>query len=242
MGAVGTWGFESICYGGGCPAPALVHGGNSRYHAAMLNLQTALSFFGVSLLLGLTPGPDNVFVLLQSASYGKRAGMLVVLGLCGGLVVHTTAIALGLAAVFAASQTAFVVLKFAGAAYLAYLAWQAFTAPVAGSDTASVPALQPRQLLVRGMVMNLTNPKVVFFFLAFLPQFVDATRGAVAWQLAQLGGIFILATLLSFGAISYFAASVGQRLRGSARAQAWLNRVAGTVFAGLALRLAVAQR
>jgi threonine/homoserine/homoserine lactone efflux protein len=208
----------------------------------MLSYQTALAFFGVSLLLGVTPGPDNIFVLLQSASHGKRAGMLVVLGLCAGLVVHTTAIALGLAAVFAASETAFVVLKFAGAAYLAYLAWQAFSAPVSNSTDAAPAALQPRQLLVRGMVMNLSNPKVVFFFLAFLPQFVDAQRGAVAWQLAQLGGIFILATLVSFGAISYFAASVGQRLRGSAQAQRWMNRTAGTVFAGLALRLALAQR
>ncbi len=208
----------------------------------MLSLQTALSFFGVSLLLGITPGPDNVFVLVQSATYGKRAGMLVVLGLCGGLVVHTTAIALGLAAVFAASETAFVLLKFAGAAYLAYLAWQAFRAPGAGSSDAPAPALRPGQLWLRGVIMNLTNPKVVFFFLAFLPQFVDPRIGSVAWQLGQLGGIFILATLLSFGAISYFAASLGQSLRGSARAQQWMNRAAGIVFAGLALRLALAQR
>jgi threonine/homoserine/homoserine lactone efflux protein len=208
----------------------------------MLSLQTALAFFGVSLLLGITPGPDNVFVLLQSAAHGRRAGMWVVLGLCGGLVVHTTAVALGLAALFAASQTAFVVLKFAGASYLAYLAWQAFTAAASDSAEGAAPALPARKLLARGVLMNLTNPKVVFFFLAFLPQFVDPARGSVAMQLGQLGGIFILATLVSFGAISYFAASVGQRLRGSARAQRWMNRIAGTVFAGLALRLAVAQR
>ncbi|NVO04809.1 MAG: LysE family translocator [Rhodoferax sp.] len=208
----------------------------------MLTLQTACAFFGVSLLLGITPGPDNVFVLVQSATYGRRAGMLVVLGLCGGLVVHTTAIALGLAAVFAASETAFVVLKFAGAAYLAYLAWQAFTAPVSDSSGAQAPALQPLQLWMRGVIMNLTNPKVVFFFLAFLPQFVDPARGSVALQLGQLGAIFIVATLVTFGAVSYFAATLGQRLRGSARAQQWMNRAAGTVFAGLALRLAVAQR
>ncbi len=208
----------------------------------MLTLQTALAFLGVSLLLGITPGPDNIFVLVQSASHGRRAGMLVVLGLCGGLLVHTSAIALGLAAVFAASPTAFVVLKLAGAAYLAYLAWQAFTAPVTDSSGAPVAALRPRQLLLRGVIMNLTNPKVVFFFLAFLPQFVDPTRGAVALQLAQLGAIFILATLLSFGAISYFAATLGQSLRGSAKAQRWMNRAAATVFAGLALRLALAQR
>ena len=208
----------------------------------MLTLQTAFAFFGVSLLLGITPGPDNVFVLVQSATYGRRAGMLVVMGLCGGLVVHTTAIALGLAAVFAASETAFVVLKFAGAAYLAYLAWQAFSAPVSDSSGAPPAALKPQQLFARGVIMNLSNPKVVFFFLAFLPQFVDAARGSVALQLAQLGAIFIVATLVTFGAISFFAATMGQRLRGSARAQQWMNRAAGTVFAGLALRLAVAQR
>jgi threonine/homoserine/homoserine lactone efflux protein len=166
----------------------------------------------------------------------------VVLGLCGGLVVHTTAIALGLAAVFAASETAFVVLKFAGAAYLAYLAWQAFGAPASDGSGAQAPALQPQQLLLRGVLMNLTNPKVVFFFLAFLPQFVDPAHGAVALQLGQLGAIFIVATLLTFGAISFFAATLGQKLRGSARAQQWMNRAAGTVFAGLAIRLALAQR
>lgn len=208
----------------------------------MLTLQTALAFFGVSLLLGITPGPDNVFVLLQSATFGRRAGMLVVLGLCAGLVVHTTAIALGLAAVFAASETAFVLLKFAGAGYLAYLAWQAFNAPVSDSNSAQPPALRPRQLVLRGMLMNLSNPKVVFFFLAFLPQFVDPARGAVALQLAQLGALFIVATLLTFGTISFFAATAGQKLRGSARAQQWMNRAAATVFAGLALRLALAQR
>jgi threonine/homoserine/homoserine lactone efflux protein len=208
----------------------------------MLTLQTTLAFLGVSVLLGLTPGPDNVFVLLQSAAYGRRAGMLVVLGLCAGLVLHTTAIALGLAALFAASETAFVVLKWVGAGYLAYLAWQAFRTPVSDDGTQTAPPLRARQLVLRGLLMNLSNPKVVFFFLAFLPQFVDPARGLVAWQLAQLGALFILATLLTFGSISFFAASAGQRLRGSARAQAWLNRVAGLVFAGLALRLALAQR
>jgi threonine/homoserine/homoserine lactone efflux protein len=208
----------------------------------MLTLQTAIAFFGVSLLLGVTPGPDNIFVLVQSATQGKRAGMLVVLGLCTGLVVHTSAVALGLAAVFAASESAFVILKMVGAGYLAYLAWGAFRAPVSEGGDATATPLQPLQLYRRGIVMNLTNPKVVFFFLAFLPQFVDAQRGSVVLQLAELGAIFILATLVTFGAISYFAASLGQRLRGSARAQQWMNRAAGAVFAALALRLAVAQR
>jgi threonine/homoserine/homoserine lactone efflux protein len=207
-----------------------------------MTLQTLLSFFGVSLLLGLTPGPDNVFVLMQSAAHGRKAGLFVVLGLCAGLVVHTTAVALGLAAVFAASASAFVVLKFLGAAYLARLAWLAWRAPVAPGELGAPAASQPGQLFGRGLLMNLTNPKVVLFFLAFLPQFVDPRQGAVALQIAQLGAVFIVATLLTFGAISWSAASLGQRLRGSARAQRLMNRVTALVFGGLALRLAVAQR
>ncbi len=208
----------------------------------MLSFQTTVAFFGVSLLLGITPGPDNVFVLLQSASHGRKAGFFVVLGLCTGLLVHTAAVALGLAAVFAASASAFTALKFAGAAYLAYLAWQAFRAPASENPADGAVSLQPRQLYVRGVIMNLTNPKVVLFFLAFLPQFVDAGRGYIAWQICALGAVFIIATLITFGAISYFSASLGQRLRGSANAQRVMNRVAGSIFAGLAIRLAIAER
>lgn len=208
----------------------------------MLTAQAIVTFFGVSLLLGFTPGPDNIFVMLQSATHGRKSGFYVVLGLCAGLVFHTAAVALGLAAVFAASELAFLTLKFLGAAYLAYLAWQTFRAPVLTQADGAHPDLKPHKLFVRGVVMNLTNPKVIFFFLAFLPQFVDPAQGSVAGQLAGLGVVFILATLVSFGTISFFAASLGNRFRHSATAQKFLNRVAGTVFAGLAIRLAVAER
>ena len=213
----------------------------------MPSLETLITFFGVSLLLGLTPGPDNLFVLVQSAQRGWRAGMAVVLGLCVGLVVHTAAVALGLAAVFAASAMAFTALKWCGAAYLAYLAWQALRAPAAvasGAAPAAAAGTAPsaRRMVVRGMVMNLTNPKVLVFFLAFLPQFADPARGPVALQLMVLGAVFILATLLVFGAIACFTGAFGALLQRSARAQTVLNRVAGLVFLGLAVRLATAER
>ena len=213
----------------------------------MPSLETLITFFGVSLLLGLTPGPDNLFVLVQSAQRGWRAGMAVVLGLCVGLVVHTAAVALGLAAVFAASAMAFTALKWCGAAYLAYLAWGALRAPAAvasGAAPAAAAGTAPsaRRMVVRGMVMNLTNPKVLVFFLAFLPQFADPARGPVAWQLMVLGAVFILATLLVFGAIACFTGAFGALLQRSARAQTVLNRAAGLVFLGLAVRLATAER
>ena len=213
----------------------------------MPSTETLVAFFGVSVILGLTPGPDNLFVLLQSAQRGWRAGMCVVLGLCLGLVGHTAAVALGLAAVFAASSTAFTVLKFAGAAYLTWLAWGALRAP-AGTPGApqAANAGQGRgsalRMVGRGVVMNLTNPKVLIFFLAFLPQFADPARGSVALQLMVLGLVFMLATMLVFGAVACFSGVFGTLLMRSARAQTLLNRVAGLVFLGLAVRLATAQR
>src|SRR5690606_6795987 len=136
-----------------------------------------------SLLLGITPGPDNLFVLVQSAQRGWRAGMAVVVGLCAGLVVHTAAVALGLAALFAASATAFTVLKYLGAAYLAWLAWQSLRPRAQAEQAAEEPSLEPStsapaaastwRMVGRGMVMNLPNPKVLIFFLAFLPQFAN---------------------------------------------------------------------
>lgn len=217
----------------------------------MPTLDTLLAFFGVSLLLGITPGPDNLFVLVQSAQRGWRAGMAVVLGLCAGLVVHTAAVALGLAALFAASAAAFSVLKYLGAAYLAWLAWQALRprAPGGAGDAgAPAPGAASRadaglwRMVGRGMVMNLTNPKVLIFFLAFLPQFADPARGSVAPQIMLLGVVFMVATLLVFGAIALFSGTFGTLLLRSERAQRWLNRAAGLVFLGLALRLATVSR
>ncbi|WP_028312705.1 LysE family translocator [Derxia gummosa] len=208
----------------------------------MPSLQTTLAFLGVALVLGFTPGPDNLFVLMQSIARGRRAGLLVVAGLCCGLCAHTAAVACGLAAVFAASATAFTVLKFAGAAYLGWLAWQALRAPAGDLDDAAPPALAARALVLRGFTMNLTNPKVLLFFLAFLPQFVEPAAGPVAAQVAWFGLCFIAATLLSFGCIALLAGAIGGWLRRSARARVALNRLCGVVFAGLALRLLAASR
>jgi len=202
----------------------------------MVPLDSALAFFGVSLLLGLSPGPDNVFVLMQSATLGRRAGWLVTLGLCTGLLAHTAAVALGLAAVLAASPLAFTVLKLAGAAYLIYLAWGAWRAPVSAL-TGDTTAGSGWRMYTRGVVMNLTNPKVGIFFLAFMPQFVKPESGPVPLQVVQLGGLFVLATLLVFGGYAWFASLIGSWLRNSPRAQRALNRAASVVFVGLAVRL-----
>ena len=205
----------------------------------LVSLDTAAAFFGAAVLLALAPGPDNLFVLMQSAMRGRAAGLLVVLGLCSGLLVHTAAVALGLATLFATSALAFNLLKAAGAIYLVWLAWQAWHAPAASAAHSAEAAPSALQLYRRGIVMNVTNPKVSIFFLAFLPQFVAAERGSVGQQVLALGALFMLATLIVFGAIALAAGTLRELLLRSPRAQVTMNRVAAAVFVGLAARLAL---
>ena len=208
----------------------------------MLSIETLITFFTASILLGLAPGPDNIFVLTQSALRGRGPGLIVMLGLCTGLIVHTLAVALGVAIIFQTSAIAFSALKFVGAGYLVYLAWQAFRASAAKIEGAPDGIVNYRKLYCRGIIMNITNPKVSIFFLAFLPQFADPARGPVAFQLLLLGGLFIIATIVVFGGIALLAGTLGQWLNRSDRTQKILNKVAGTVFLGLALKLATIKR
>ncbi|MEN1728289.1 MAG: LysE family translocator [Pseudomonadota bacterium] len=208
----------------------------------MIPLETVAIFIGASVALAFAPGPDNIFVLTQSAMHGRKAGLLVTVGLCTGLLVHTAAVALGVAAIFQTSTLAFNVLKGIGALYLLYLAFQAFRASAAELEGGEQPALSSRALYGRGIIMNITNPKVAIFFLAFLPQFADPDLGSITIQMLMLGALFIIATLLVFGGIALFAGLLGDWLKGSAKAQIIMNRMAGTVFVALAIRLAVSQR
>jgi len=167
---------------------------------------------------------------------------MVMLGLCTGLVVHTTAVAFGVAIIFQTSAIAFTALKFIGAGYLLYLAWHAFRAPAEKIQSESTTGINYRRLYCRGIIMNITNPKVSIFFLAFLPQFTDPQRGPMSIQILLLGGLFIVATILVFGTIALLGGTLGQVLNRSDRAQKILNRVAGTVFLGIALKLATTER
>ena len=208
----------------------------------MISVETLITFFTASVLLALAPGPDNIFVLTQSALRGRIAGIAVMLGLCTGLIVHTTAVTLGVAVIFQTSAIAFSVLKFVGACYLLYLAWQAFRVPVEKTQSTANGEVNRWKLYRRGIIMNITNPKVSIFFLAFLPQFADPSRGPIWFQLLLLGGLFILATIFVFGGIALLAGTLGQLLNRSEHVQKILNRVAGTVFLGLALKLATTER
>ena len=130
----------------------------------MIDKNVLLAFFSTSLILALSPGPDNLFVLAQSAQKGRVAGLFVTLGLATGLIGHTVAVALGLAAIVRASSLAFGILTYAGAAYLLYLAWQAFRAGAVKGHKQEVQVLSRSNLYRRGIIMNLSNPKVSLFF------------------------------------------------------------------------------
>lgn len=208
----------------------------------MLDLQTILTFCAAAVLLALAPGPDNIFVLTQSAVHGKSAGMVTTLGLLTGVLVHTLAAALGVAAVFQTSQVAFAVLKYIGAGYLLFLAYKAFRAKGRGIDPHGGGKVSLRKLYFRGIIMSITNPKVSIFFLAFLPQFADPERGSMFFQFLELGALFILSGSLVFFAIAVCAGMLGEWLNKSPRAQSVLNKTAGVVFFGLALKIAAAHR
>ena len=208
----------------------------------MLSAETISTFFIASTLLAIAPGPDNVFVLTQSALHGKRSGLIVMTGLCTGLFVHTGAVALGVAVIFQTSSFAFMLLKIIGAVYLVYLAWQIIRATPEQINVTGGHKKSPGRLYRRGIIMNVTNPKVSLFFLAFLPQFADPQRGAISLQMMALGGVFIAATLLVFGSVALVGGTLGDWLNRSPRTQMVMNRIAGAVFIVLALKLIAVER
>ena len=205
-----------------------------------MSLESISAFIVASALLGIAPGPDNIFVLTQSALYGKRSGIFVTLGLCTGLVVHTVAVALGIAAIFQTSVFAFTILKVVGALYLGYLAWQAFRASASTLKAPGSNLQSSAALYRRGIIMNVTNPKVSIFFLAFLPQFASPENGQIAPQIFLLGSMFIFITFIIFSAVALLAGVLGSWLHKAPKVQVYLNRIAGTVFGLLALKLITA--
>jgi len=208
----------------------------------MIPFEVASIFFFASVVIIFAPGPDNIFVLTKSALHGRTAGLIATLGICTGLMVHTAAVAFGVAAIFQTSALAFNFLKILGVLYLLYLAWQLFRTGEIRQSQNRKAGIAGIQLYTRGVLMNVTNPKVAILFLAFLPQFVDPARGSLIIQTLILGALFIVVTFTVFGLIALSAGFMGTRLKSSKRAQDVLNRIVGTAFVGLAIKLATTDR
>ncbi|WP_395399153.1 LysE family translocator [Pseudoduganella sp. UC29_106] len=199
-------------------------------------------FLAAALLITVSPGPDNLMVLGMGMSRGRKQGMVFGLGCALGCLSHTILATLGVSALIAASPLAFTALKVFGGLYLIWLGIGALRsrggARVEGSG---MPDDSLLRLFGKGLFANAINPKVVLFFLSFLPQFVVTARGDASWQTAQLGLIFTLQACILFGLLGYFSGAVGKWINRNPRAGMWLDRVAGAIFVGLGLRLIIAR-
>lgn len=206
----------------------------------MLSPEQLFGFLLAAVAITASPGPDNLMVLGMGMSRGRAQGMAFGLGCALGCISHTVLAVAGVSALVAASPLALTALKIAGGLYLLWLGWQALRSrggAQVSANAASADSL--RRLFLRGMLANAINPKVVLFFLAFLPQFVVPTQGPVALQLAVLGGAFTLQAALLFGLLGFFAGTVGAWLQRWPGASLWLDRLAGAVFITLGARLIV---
>ncbi len=210
----------------------------------MLPADQLLAFLAIAVAITFAPGPDNLMVLGQSLARGRMAGFGIALGCALGCFTHTLWATLGVSVALAQSPRVFLALRLAGAAYLLWLGVQALrhaaAARIRNEDGA--PAEPWLRYLRRGFIANAINPKVALFFLAFLPQFARPEHGNVSAQMLLLGAVFATQTVLVFGAIALAAGSVGRVLQRHPAAGAWLDRAAGLIFIGLALRLALDNR
>ena len=202
-----------------------------------------LAFLPAALALNLTPGADMMFCLGQGLRAGPRAAVAASAGIALGGMIHAAIAGLGLSALIAAAPGALEVIRWVGVAYLMLLAVQALRAGPVVRD--AVRQVRPRaawRAFGQGLVVNLTNPKVILFVLAFVPQFVDPARGAVPGQFMLYGAVLSLGGFVVNGAVGVFAAGAAGRLAGNLRIARVLGWISAGIFTGLALRLAMTQK
>lgn len=195
-----------------------------------------LTFFVSALILAAAPGPDNIFVLTQSAMHGAKSGLLVVCGLCTGILFHTTLVVLGISAIIVANYYLFLIVKIAGALYLLYLAKLCLFTKASGIKLEKQQSLSAKKLYLRGLIMNATNPKVIIFFLALFPQFIKDSSDSylVAMQMFVQGILFLLASAIVFSIFAILASYLTNMLQ-SPKVNNIINKVSGIIFIALAI-------
>jgi threonine/homoserine/homoserine lactone efflux protein len=211
----------------------------------MMPADLYLSFLVAALIVIASPGPDSLNSLAIGMSRGRREGVAYAAGVGVGCLTHTLWAMLGISAIVAASGTLFNAIKWIGVAYLVWLGIQSLRSKgnLSAMNIATPGNAHVAQRFRQGVLTNALNPKVMLFFLAFLPQFVDPQRGAaVIWQLGLMGLTFTVITALAYSALAWSASSVGARLVKQPRIALWLERATGIVFVAMAARLAFAER
>ncbi|WCH49373.1 LysE family translocator [Lysinibacillus sp. OF-1] len=207
-----------------------------------MEISTLFAFLGAAIILTIMPGPDNLFVLAQSITQDKKAGIATSLGLCTGLLVHISAAVLGISAIIYQSTIIFSIVKFAGAAYLLYLAWQSFRAKGDPFTLQQQNTQTYITLYKKGILMNILNPKVSLFFLALLPQFVNPAQGHVAFQMLILGIVFLVQALVLFSLFSIFAGKVRKLIIGQPAIAKRLNMIQGILFTFIGIQIAISKQ
>ena len=198
-----------------------------------------LLFLAASALLAIAPGPDIVYVLTRGIAQGPRAGIAAAFGFATGCIFHTVLAAVGIAALIRSSELAFDLVRYAGAAYLVWIGVQALRHRASFSIEGSKDARALSAIYRQSVIGNVLNPKVTLFFLAFLPQFVNAEAGHVGWQMALLGAVFMGVTIVVFGAVVIFAGWIGAWIRRKPAIGERLNVFAGITFIALGIRVAL---
>jgi threonine/homoserine/homoserine lactone efflux protein len=196
-------------------------------------------FIVASALLTIAPGPDIVYVLTRGVSQGPRAGMAAALGFASGCIFHTALAAVGIAALIRSSELAFDLVRYAGAAYLVWIGIQALRRRSSFAVEGAQDVRTLATIYKQSVLGNMLNPKVTLFFLAFLPQFVNAGAGNAGWQMALLGAIFMIQTVVIFGAVALFAGWIGAWIRRQPAIGRRLNVFAGMTFIALGVRVAL---
>lgn len=191
--------------------------------------------------LTIAPGPDNIFVITQGITRGRKPATIAALGMCSGVSVHTTMAAFGISALLYSSMIAFNVVKYAGAVYLLYLAYKTLKER-STFRLAQVEELSSVAMFKRGFIMNVLNPKVAMFFLAFLPQFVNPNTGHIPLQMMLFGLVFMLQAVVIFCMIAYFSGGIASFIQTRPQVAKYFDWLTAGVFASLAAKLALAER
>jgi threonine/homoserine/homoserine lactone efflux protein len=211
----------------------------------MLGIHDLWLFVISGLILNVTPGPDTAYIVGRSAQFGWRGGAAATLGISTGCLVHIFACAIGLSALLAASATAFTVVKWVGAAYLCFIGIKMLltreSAPTDEAPSRANEAMSLSKVFWQGALIDVLNPKVALFFLAFLPQFVDVQAPHKALAFLVLGAIFVSNGTIWLLGVAAFSARTASRFRQSGRAMAWINRALGGMFVYLGARIAMFQ-
>ncbi len=204
-----------------------------------MDLYLLLAFVPAAMALNLTPGADMLFCLGQGLRSGTKQAFAASAGISTGSIIHVCIAGLGLGALLAAFPWVFDVIRWVGVAYLLYLAATALRSSAQDADSVR---LTTRQAFQQGLIVNLSNPKVILFVLAFVPQFVDPSAGSVFLQFLMFGGIIATGGFIINGLVGAFASGLGQRLAGSQKFQRGIGYVTATIFTALALRLAILEK